>query len=123
MQNIQLGERSFTARAIQQGNTVPALWIFQDPLSPLGDDKLSVLAKYADKNNKADRATVTFTDAKVVNSDNVPVQPHYPAVFRLECTFDKNMPYADRAAAFADYLLALKVAEVNAAITQAKPVL
>lgn len=123
MQTIKIGERSFVSRATQQGNTIPALWIFQDPLSPLGDDKLSVIAKYADKANKAERAVVTMTAAKVVSSDNVPVRPYYPSTIRLEATFDKTMPYADREAAIADFVLALGVTDVRAAIAQAKPVL
>lgn len=123
MQDITIGGRSFVARAAQQGNTTPALWIYLDPLSPLGDDKLSVIAKYADKQNKAERAVITLTAAKVVSSDNVPVQPYYPSTIRLEATFDKTMPYADRETAIAEFVLALGIADVRAAIAQAKPVL
>lgn len=123
MQSIDIGERPFVARAAQQGNTSPALWIYLDPLSPLGDDKLSVIAKYADKQNKAERAVVTLTAAKVVSSNNVPVQPYYPSTIRLEATFDKTTPYADREAAIADFILALGATDVRAAIAQAKPVL
>lgn len=123
MLKMTINTREFLPRASQQGQLAPAEWVYKDPTSPLGDDTITLMTKYAIGNSPVDKSNLTMKQAVTVVSDGVNVRPYQPATLRVECIFDRNTPKADKTAYLNDLVKVLADPQVIASIVDAQPTL